>query len=326
MDGVLKSQELAPGVHRVVTIEAEKYHAYHVLEGANGLVLVDPGYKNAPSEVYQSFLTDHEWDLDDVNLTVITHSDADHHGGSHELRELSPGVTLAAHAADADLMENKARILSDRYRQFEADHGIVYDDETFNWLTGMMGPDEDIDVRLTGGETLRLGDRLIKLLHTPGHSRGHLMLYDSEYDVVIGADGFFGRGLFDINGGYLQPPPYFLYPEYKNTIQLVESLDPDVLSFTHYELLEDDEITAFIHESLDFTDEMQSIAMELTESHESVTLKQAIEKVVDRRGSFGLDLDLAFPLSAHYENQVDQGRLAAIEKDGHRAYTQNHTS
>lgn len=318
----LDTIELAPGVHRIETVADDgKLHGYHVLEGATGPILVDPGYKGAATEVYRPFLRSQGWDLEDVDLAIVTHSDADHFGGNHDLREHSPGTTIAMHRADAPLAESTDRILKDRYRKFEADHGITYDAEVYEWLEGMMGPDEPIDLQLRGGESFRVGDRTLSVLHTPGHTRGHLMLYDGDHDVVVGGDGFFGRGLFDIDGNYLQPPPYFLFPEYENTIELVSSLAPDVLSFTHYDVLRGEEISEFIQESLDFSSEIETLALEIVDDRGTVTLSEAIDETVDRRGEFGLNLDLAFPLSAHFDDLVDRGLIERTERDGHVAWT-----
>jgi len=313
---ITDTKELAPGIHRVETVEDDKLHGYHVLEAPTGPVLVDPGYVHAPTTVYRPFLEEHGWSLEEVSLAIITHSDADHFGGNHELRSHNPGVPIAAHVADLPLVESVDRIMDERYSMFEDDHGITYGEDVVDWLTTMMGPDEPVNVGLRGGETLRVRDRTLEVLHTPGHTKGHLMLYDRANDVVIGADGFFGKGLFDIDGQYLQPPPYYLYPEYENTTRLVESLDPDVLSFTHYEVIRGDEVDDFVAETLDFVAEMETLARNIVESHGPVTLADAIDRVVEERGDFGLNLDLAFPLSAHFGELVERGELERTRADG----------
>jgi glyoxylase-like metal-dependent hydrolase (beta-lactamase superfamily II) len=318
----IEATELAPGVHRVETVaEDDKLHGYHVLDGATGPVLVDSGYVDAPTEVYKPFLESRGESLADVDLAMITHADADHFGGNHELREHSPGVTIACHEADAPWIESVDRIMDELYRGFEGDHGIVYEESIYDWLTGMMGPDEPVDVRLRGGESIRVGDRTVDVLHAPGHRPGHCVLWDESYDVLVGADAFFGRGLFDANGTYLQPPPYLQYPEYENTIGLAEALDPDTLSFTHYETLHGAEIESFVEESLDFVAEIETLALDVVDDRGTVTLEEAIEAVVDRRGSFGLDLDLALPLSAHYADHVARGTLERTRRDGRVAWT-----
>jgi len=313
-----ESTELAPGIHRVETVTDDKLHGYHVLEGATGPILVDPGYESAPEEVYEPFLRERGESLSDVDTTLVTHADADHHGGIATLREHSAGVTVLAHERDVGLIESTDRIMADRYGRYEGD-GIEYGDELKTWLRDVMGPDERVDVALRGGESIAVRDRRVRVLHTPGHTRGHVMLYDSAHDLVIGADGFFGRGLQDVDGNYIQPPPYFLYPEYEHTIRLVESLSPETVSFTHYELLERDDLRSFVDESLAFSAEFEQLTLELA-AEGPVTLEAAIQETVERRGSFGLDLDLAFPLSAHFRDLTERGELEETTVDGHRAW------
>lgn len=313
-EGVSDTHELAPGLWRVETVEDDKLHGYHVLDGPGGPVVVDPGYRVAPTEVYEPFLADHDWDLADVSLALVTHADADHFGGTHRLRERSPQVTVAAHRADVPWIESVETIMDERYAAFEP-HGITYPDEVVEWLDGMMGPDAAVDVALRGGESVRVRDRRLEVLHTPGHTAGHCMLYDPEYDVVVGGDGFFGRGLRDVDGNYLQPPPYFHYPEYETTVQLVESLDPETLSFTHYEVLRGGDVAGFVAESLAFVAEMETLARGLV-ADGPVTLQEAIDETVERRGDFGLNLDLAAPLSAHFDDLVERGELERTEVGG----------
>lgn len=305
----IETDTIAPGIYRVETVIDEKLHGYHVLEGADGPIIVDPGVVDAPTTVYRPFLEAQGWSLEDVSLAVITHADADHHGGNRELREHAPGVTFAAHDADAPLMESVDRIMRERYGMFEADHDIGYDAATREWLDGMLGPDERIDLRLRGGERLALADRDLRVLHTPGHTRGHLALYDPEYDVVLGGDAIFGRGVFTVDGDSIQPPPYYRYPEYRDTIELLRTLSPEILSLTHYEVFEGDDVTAFVDESLAFASELDALALDLVDDRGTITLQEAIDTVVDRRGSYGLDVDLAYPLSGHLDAHVDRGTL-----------------
>jgi glyoxylase-like metal-dependent hydrolase (beta-lactamase superfamily II) len=313
---ITEANELVPGIHRVETVEDDKLHGYHVLEAPSGPVLVDPGYVDAPTTVYQPFLDDHDWSLNDVSLALVTHADADHFGGNHDLRSQNPTVPIATHVADLPLVESVDRIMDERYSMFEAGHGITYGDETIDWLTSMMGPDEPVTVGLRGGETVRVRDRTLELLHTPGHTKGHLMLYDRANDLVIGADGFFGRGLFGVDGEYLQPPPYYLHPEYETTVELVDALDPDTLSFTHYEVMHGDEIDDFIAETLDFVRATDSFARDVVASEGPITLAEAIDRLVEQRGDFGLNRDLAFPLTAHFGDLEDRNVVERVRQDG----------
>lgn len=307
---------ISPGVTRVETVIDGKIHGYHVLNGANGPIIVDPGIIDAPMTVYEPALEANGWTLSDISLAVITHADADHHGGNETLRERVPSVTLAAHEADADLIESVDAVMDERYGMFAGDHDIAYDDETRDWLDGMMGEGKRIDIRFRGGEQIGLADREIEVLHTPGHTRGHIVLYDTTHDVVVGGDAVFGRGVFTVDGEYIQPPPYYQYPEYTDTIGLLRALDPGTLSLTHYEVFNGQDVKAFLDKSLAFVSELDALALDLVASEGPLTLREAIDAVVERRGSYGLDADLAYPLSGHFNAHVDRGTLERTTKDG----------
>ena len=112
--------------------------------------------------------------------------------------------------------------------------------------------------------------------------------------------------MFDVDGQYLQPPDY-LYPEYENTTKLVGSLATDVLSFTHHEVLRGDDIN-------DFVAEIETLAQNVA-ADGPVTPSQAIDRVVEERGDFGLNFDLAFPLSVHFGDLVERGMLERTRTD-----------
>lgn len=313
---------LAPGIHRIETVADDKLHGYHVLDGTTGPIIVDPGYADAPSTVYGPFLESRGESLKDVDLALITHADADHFGGNHELRAATPGVTIACHEADRRWVESVDRILDERYRGFTGErgiageHGLTYEDEVYDWLRDMMGPDEPVDLGLRGGETIRVRDRTLRVLHAPGHTPGHSMLWDESNGVLIGGDAFFGDGLRDVNGDPIQPPPYHLLPEYERTIGLVESLDPAVVSFTHFETLYGDAIDDFVSRSRDFVAEFDVLALDLVDTDGPITLRGAIDAAGERLGEVGLRADLAYPLTAHFEAAVDAGTLERVERDG----------
>ncbi|MGQ3413392.1 hypothetical protein ACT4ML_14145 [Natrinema sp. LN54] len=113
-----------------------------------------------------------------------------------------------------------------------------------------------------------------------------------------------------------QPPPYYCYPEYEDAIELFRALESDVLSLTHYEVFEGDAVDRFVDESLAFVSELDTLALELVDEHGTITLRNAIDGVVDRRGSYGLDADLAYPLSGHFAAHVDRGTLERTQTDG----------
>lgn len=302
--------ELSPGVYRLGTVSNGQTQAFHVLEGPSGLTLVDTGPADF-SDTYEAFLDDYGYTFDDVHRAIITHADADHHGGTHELKSKSSSVSLLAHEADAPMIEDNAELMQQRYRRFEDDHGVSYSEELLEELKAMAGKGSRLDVRLRGGESIAVGDRAVRVLHTPGHSRGHIMLYDDTYDLMLGADGFFGRGVLDTDGEFIQPPPYLYCKRYANTIQLVDALNVQTISFTHYDVLSGRAIDEFVEESLDFYSELEAVLLDVLTDRERVTLQEAIDATVDRMGSFGLDANLAYPISAHFSQLEADGAVVS---------------
>jgi glyoxylase-like metal-dependent hydrolase (beta-lactamase superfamily II) len=314
--------ELSPGVHRVEKVRNDKLHGYHVLETPSGPVPIDPGYRDAPVEVYEPFLNDNGWELSDVSMAIITHEDADHHGGNNLLREHSPDVTLVAHEAGAGWIEDNDRMMTEVYGMFEEDHDVAFSEDVKTWLTDMMGPAEPVDLRFKGGERVRVKDRHLTVLHTPGHRKGHIMLHDPEYGVLIGGDGILGRGVQDVNGTFIEPPPYWLYPEYENSIKLVDALRPETLSLTHYDLIEGtQDVVDFVDESLSFVHELEAVALDLVHERGTVTLQEGIEAATERIGDLGLNTDYGMGLYAHYTDRVESGELEVTRKDGVVAWT-----
>lgn len=306
--------DLSPGIFRIETIANGQLHAYHVLECPTGLAVVDTGPAGFPSQVYGAFIEERDYRFRDVNLAIITHADADHHGGNREMRELANPIIFMAHQADVRLIENKEEVMNKRYRRFE-EYDVEYDDELLENLEGMIGGEEPVDVQLRDGEHIAVADRTVRVLHTPGHTRGHIMLYDAAYDVLIGADGFFGQGVKDTRGNFLQPPPYLFYPEYLNTIQIVDALGIDTLSLAHYSVMAGDEVDEFVDESLNFINELENNLLAILAHREQVTLQEAIEAIADRMGSFGLDSNLAYPVTAHLSDLRERGIVSTTSKN-----------
>lgn len=307
--------EIAPDIYRIEAIRDNKRFGLHALCSKAQLVLVDAGYERAPIEMYQPFLRARGKDLADVDIVLITHADVDHHGGTHRIQSSAPHAVVAAHASDTSLVESSEELFADRYRRFESRHGIGYDDETIANLHEQLGPDPTVTLRLRGGESLRVGSRSVEVLHAPGHSRGHLVLADEENDVVLGADGCFADGLRDVDGTPLQPPPYYDAASYRRTIQLLETLDPDRLSFTHYPLLERAEVRAFLDASRAYVETFETFVRTLLREEGPVTMAAAVDAAVDRFGDAGRNLDYTIPFAAHVDELVDAGEVVETSKE-----------
>jgi hydroxyacylglutathione hydrolase len=64
-------------------------------------------------------------------------------------------------------------------------------------------PSPEPDIRLRDGQVIRIGKLAIKVLHTPGHTPGHVSYYEAKSGVVFTGDTLYRRGIgrHDLPGG-----------------------------------------------------------------------------------------------------------------------------
>jgi glyoxylase-like metal-dependent hydrolase (beta-lactamase superfamily II) len=121
--------------------------------------LVDTGSGIAPNEVAPQ-LEQLSLRIEKISKAVMTHGHIDHIGGLTEIVEhCSPRVLV--HQNDSEALSS-LRIKSIGY--------------------------------LNEGDTIRLGRRELKVLHTPGHTEGSICLYDKE--LILTGDTVFPGGYF----------------------------------------------------------------------------------------------------------------------------------
>ena len=204
--------EVARGIHRVEGDLGERYVYQYLLVGEERTLLVDTGLREMPRTVIAPYLDGRR--VDDV---LISHADVDHCGGNVAMRDLAPGARFLCGEADRPWIESNAAMLVGNYRWYEA-YGFGPSAEDVAFLEHELGGDAPIDVGLRGGETLRLGrDRRLEVLALPGHTLGHLGLWEAETGAAIVIDAVLADGVYDRAGNRLIPPRYYDAGAYEAT-------------------------------------------------------------------------------------------------------------
>jgi glyoxylase-like metal-dependent hydrolase (beta-lactamase superfamily II) len=239
--------EVARGIHRIEGDLGERYVCQYLLVGEERTLLVDTGLREMPRTVIAPYLDGRR--VDDV---LISHADVDHCGGNVAMRELAPGARFLCGEADRPWIESNAAMLAGNYRWYEPyGFGPSADDVAF--LERELGGDAPIDAGLRGGETLRLGPgRRLEVLALPGHTPGHLGLWDARTGAAIVIDAVLSDGIYDRAGNRLIPPRYYDAGAYEATIRRLRALDPELLLTAHYDVMERPAARAFLDRSLDF--------------------------------------------------------------------------
>ena len=279
----MKLEQVAPGIHRIESDIGPRFMAQYLLVGAERTVLVDTGLAITPGEVLLPAL---EQIGTEPELIVTSHADLDHCGGNRRMRERYPGALFACHELDRRWIESNAAMLAENYLWHEPYGLDGPDDEGRREMLAQLGGDSPIDLGIRGGETIRLeARRRLEVLHLPGHTYGHIGLWDPQHRVAIVVDAVLYDGIYDRAGTKLIPPRYYDATAYRETIHRVRALEPDLLLTAHYDPMPRAQAIEFCERSLGYVDAVDSIVRAGHEDGE-IRLREFTDRVNAQLGPF----------------------------------------
>lgn len=250
--------EVAPGVFRVPSRLGERHIAQWLVVGDAGVALIDTGVFGTVREQLLPALEALGRAPEHIVDVANSHADVDHYGGNAEVRAYAPRARIRCGARDRAMIESWPVIARDRYGWYER-HGLNYDREVLAWLRDAAGPDTRVDGVLGDGDVLDLGGPRLRVLELPGHSAGHLGFLVEGSGCAIVADAVLERGLYDVEGRRISPPPYVTVDGYRRSIATLQALDLDRLETAHYGSVDGEDADAFLAASAAFVDELDAI-------------------------------------------------------------------
>lgn len=237
---------------------------------------------------------------DAVTAIIVTHCDLDHQGGLSTLKAALPGALAICGFHDRGIVEEPERLLTDRYGAFESEHGVGYSAEEKDWMRGEYGDSVKLDLTLSGGELLTVGERTLRVLHAPGHSPGHVILHEPSRGLLFSADAIHWRMCPAIDGSPALPPTYEDVAPYRATISLVRGLAAKEVHSGHWPARKGQEVHQFLEQSEQFLAAIESAMCERLERPAS--LAELCDHVEARIGPFGADpVNLMFAVHGHLE-------------------------
>jgi glyoxylase-like metal-dependent hydrolase (beta-lactamase superfamily II) len=171
------------------------YTNVYVIEGDNGHILVDSGWDSQESLwALQEGIKAENLKLQDIKKLVITHMHPDHYGLSSKIKQIC-GAQVAIHKIDAGFIFPRYKDFADLIKKTEEilrQNGVPQDElsqlkEASLWMRKYVTPDSP-DVMLEDGNMISNGSFILEVLWTPGHSPGHICLYEPEKKFILTGD------------------------------------------------------------------------------------------------------------------------------------------
>ena len=316
------TMEIFRGVYQIGSLVADRNLFQYLFVGDNA-VLLDTGASYTPAETIVPFLKRIGLDPKRLTTAINTHADADHHGGNSALKQIAGHVLLACGEQDRLIIEDPDRLFASRYNQWIPDHGVGLGlhPEASNWVRSMVGPPQRIDQTFVGGEHIRIDDkRSLQVLHVPGHSDGHVALYDPVNRAVYVGDALHGRFCPTTTGEPALPPGYFSVLAYLGTLQMLHAFDIEWIYSGHWPTFHGSQVAEFLAESRRFVDNASVLIWKTLEKHpDGVTLRAFMNECGPVLGGWpvGNQWLLMYPLHGHLLLLEQQGRVTRFAGKEH---------
>ncbi len=192
--------EIIPGIERLkIPLPSAKlllgYVNVYLVKGNDGYLLIDTGWGTVEAfDSLEKQLAERGIDFKDISQIVSTHIHPDHYGLSGKLKQLS-GAKVILHRLETNMVDDRyvnVDTLLQNLAKWLHSNGVP--DEVLSKLEkASLGAIEFVkpavpDVTLNGGETISTGTFSFKVLWTPGHSPGHICLYEPDHKILFSGD------------------------------------------------------------------------------------------------------------------------------------------
>jgi len=190
--------QIVQGIHQIKlplpNVALDHVNVY-LVEGSNSNLLIDTGW-NTPEafSALEEELKTNGFDFKDISQIVVTHLHPDHYGMAGKIKQLS-GAKVALSEIEAgmlDLRYVKLDVLIKKMLQFLGSNGVPQDE--LPQLSEASLPVREFviptspEIKLKAGKKISIEPFEFKVLLTPGHSLGHICLYEPKRKFLFSGD------------------------------------------------------------------------------------------------------------------------------------------
>jgi len=230
-------RETADGVYRIKitssSMDIGHVNLYMIESTDSSYILVDAGFHSSSKEVIQAIQDNIGKDIR-VETLVITHLHYDHYGGVREIagrfasktilherevviKEMIENVSRANKLVWADYLEIPSAV-ADKVQKLVKHEAKIFPQ---NFET------------IPNGYTLKTKIGSWEIIHTPGHTPGHVCLFNWENGILISGDHLLPEETSNV--AYYPVADYNPLFDYLKSLRRVEGLNPRVILPSHGE-------------------------------------------------------------------------------------------
>lgn len=317
-------QQVIPNVYTIalpLPFELESVNV-HLIKLDDGWMLVDCGMEmDAAWQALDAAIAQMGLQWTDIRHILLTHMHPDHMGMSARLLELS-GASLSMHAVEAehlqvvsrgsrrlpwlDLVFSRAGVSQDLQARME------------RHFVGIRDNFHDLEPQhlFQGGEEIATAAGTFRVLWTPGHSPGHICLYNEQAKLLISGDEILEK----ITPNVAWHPDADTLGDFLTSLESLRPLEIDIILPSHGAPFTGHRqwITNTIEHHGERCDEMLRLVTETPRSADALVGEMWRKKLSPINHHFAI-----FEVMAHLEHMHRQGRVHAQlrEEDGALEWT-----
>ncbi|MEN6553536.1 MAG: MBL fold metallo-hydrolase [Methanobacterium sp.] len=149
------------------------------------VILIDAGATGSLSEIKKA-MKDAGVPFERLDKIVVTHQDIDHIGGIKDILDELPEVKVLAHDEDKPYIKGEKKLVRVNAKFMERISDLP-EEEQKKVLYIFENSNAPVDITLADGEELADCGGIV-VIHTPGHTPGHICLYHKATKTLIVGD------------------------------------------------------------------------------------------------------------------------------------------
>lgn len=196
--------EVTPGIYWIklpIDVVGGPAHINaYLIRGDIGYLLVDCGWNTDSSfSTMHNSLVKNGAGFEEISQILVTHVHPDHYGMAGRIKKLS-GATIAMHPIEKDFIEPRYVHMEELLHQTDrmlVENGVPHD-EMEKLRDATVGLEQYTvptppDITLRDGDIVTTGEFTFRVIWTPGHSSGHICLYEPEKKILLSGDHILPR-------------------------------------------------------------------------------------------------------------------------------------